>query len=114
MTSHNLFVLECFSFFLSTHPAELFDAVRAKSDKARAARAGLNALHSIIGGGVRPQQVHEHDATLLHGQRPLQLLNLADCVDRATNACTAAQLLKETASQEIISIIFALIEPLMV
>ena len=38
-----------------------------------------------------PQQVHEHDAAVLHRQRPLQLLNLLDAVDAAPNAAVHAQ-----------------------
>ena len=67
--------------------AKVFDPVRAKGDQARASRTGLYALHPIIGGGVAPQQVHEHYPPILHGQGPLQVVYLLNLVDGPPNSC---------------------------
>ena len=61
--------------------AERFDAVGPKRDEARPARARLHTLDRVVGGGVRPQQVHQHDAAVLHGQGALQGTDLVDAAD---------------------------------
>ena len=73
------------------HLAEVLDPVRAEGDEPGTARARLHALHAVVGGRVAPQQVHEHDAALLHRQRPLQRVDLLYAVDAAPDACTHAQ-----------------------
>ena len=69
------------------HLAEVLDPVRAEGDEPGTARARLHALHAVVGGRVAPQQVHEHDAALLHRQRPLQRVDLLYAVDAAPDAC---------------------------
>ena len=71
--------------------AELLYSVRSKGDKARPSGAGLDPLHPIIGGGVTPQQVHEHHASIFHGQRSLQVVYLLYSHDGPPNACTPPQ-----------------------
>lgn len=66
--------------------AERFDAVGPKRDEARPARARLHTLDRVVGGGVRPQQVHQHDAAVLHGERALQGGDLVDGGDGAADA----------------------------
>jgi hypothetical protein len=46
----------------------------------------LHAFNAVVGGGVAPEQVHEHDAALLHRQRPLQSVYLLDAVNAAPDA----------------------------
>ena len=70
-----------------TNLAELLYTVRAKGDKARTSRRGLHSLDCIIGGWVRPEQVHQQHPALLHGKRPLQLINLLYLLYATPNAC---------------------------
>lgn len=67
------------------HLAELLDTVWSKGHKARAPRRRLHALNPIVSGGIAPQKVHENDAALLHGQGPLQRIDLIDAVYAAPN-----------------------------
>ena len=46
----------------------------------------LPHLHRVVGGGVTPEEVHEDDAALLHGERPVEDLYLLDAVDAAADA----------------------------
>ena len=66
---------------------ELLDSVWAKGDQARAPGGGLDPLHPIIGGGVAPEQVHEHHAAILHGDGPLQGCYLLYLCDGPANSC---------------------------
>lgn len=72
--------------------AKLLDSVRSKGDEARPSGAGLHPLHPIIGGGVTPQQVHQHHPPVFHGQRALQVVYLLYSHDGPPNACTQAKL----------------------
>lgn len=103
--------------------AELLDAIRAECDKARAARIRAQSHDAVILGRVAakphavqiiskgatcndaaahapPQQVHEHNAARLHGERALQLLELLHALNGFSDAaCDDTRSLK---SQEAI------------
>lgn len=48
-------------------------------------------LDCIVGGGVRPQKVHEDYTTLLHCEGAVEDLNLLDAVDAAPDASMHTQ-----------------------
>lgn len=72
---------------VQTDLAELLDPVWTKGDQAWPPWAGLHPLHPIIGGGVTPQEVHEHYPTVFHCERPLQIVYLLYFRDGPPNAC---------------------------
>ena len=88
-------LLQTAAFPLPTPPiaylAEFHDPVGPKRDQAGPPRAGLDALHRVVGGRVGPEQVHEDDAPVLHGQRALQSGDLVDVGDGPPDAAVHAQ-----------------------
>lgn len=55
------------ALYIMAHLAEVLHPVRAKCDQAWATRTWLHTLHPIVGGGVTPQQIHQHRTTILQG-----------------------------------------------
>ena len=75
----------------SPHLAELLDPVRPKGDESGAPGAGLHSRHCIVGGGIRPQQVHQHRPPVLHGHRSRDGGDLLNLVDAAADASMHAK-----------------------
>ena len=75
----------------SRYLAEFHDPIGPKRDQAGPPRAGLDALNRVVRGRVGPEQVHQHDAAVLHRQRALQGGNLVDVRDGPPDAAVHAQ-----------------------
>mmetsp|Transcript_10899 Transcript_10899/g.45776 ORF Transcript_10899/g.45776 Transcript_10899/m.45776 type:complete len:283 (-) Transcript_10899:2276-3124(-) len=58
--------------------AELAHAVGPERHQTRTARVGPQTFHLVALRRVRPEHVHQHHPPALHGQRPLELLQLRD------------------------------------
>lgn len=84
--------------------AKLDDSVGPESDEPGAPRRGLHALDGVVGRRVGPEQVHEHEAAVLHLQGPLELGDLLNPADGPADASVHAQdaVLDERGQREVV------------
>ena len=84
--------------------AKLDDSVGPESDEPGASRGGLHALDGVVGRRIGPEQVHKHEAAVLHLQRSLQLGDLLNPADGPADAPVHAQdaVLDERGQREVV------------
>ena len=67
------------------------EAMRLSARRSCSMAAGAGVAkgpeRTVVGGGVAPEEVHQNDAAVLHGEGPLQRVDLVDAVDAAPNTC---------------------------
>ena len=71
--------------------AKLDDPVGPKGDEPGASRRGLHSLDSVVGRRIGPEQVHQHEPSVLHLQWALELGDLLDPVDRPADTSVHAE-----------------------